>query len=108
MKVPDYRTVVGDLDWRAFPTRLLFVGLLPFLACLIILVSEPGIEPKLLHQSIIVAVALWVVGGALYARMQYVEERRAGERPSTMGSLLQVAMTLLAVVVLLSVTTRLH
>src|SRR5689334_15336169 len=106
MKVPDYRTVVGDLDWRAFPTRLLVVGLLPFLVCLIILVSEPGIEPKLLHQSIIVAVTFWVIGGALYAGMQYLEERRAGERPSTTGSLLQVAMTLLAIVVLLFVTSR--
>src|SRR4029079_2262887 len=107
MKVPDYRNVVGHVDSRAFPTRLLVVGLLPFLACLIILVSEPGIEPKLLRHSIIVAVIFWVVGGALYAGMNYVEERRAGEHPSTMGSLLQVTMTLLAVDVLLIITSRL-
>src|SRR5215210_6842231 len=76
-----------ERDHEGFPRPLAVVVTLPFLVCLILLLHEPGVQTKLLWDSIIVAVVLWTLGGVLYAAAQYVMEHQARDYSSEVRGL---------------------
>ena len=108
MKFSDLRNAGSRLDVQDLPIPLIVVGLLPFLVCLIIMVSIPGIERKLLTHSIIAAVVLWAVGGATSAAFQYFDEGEHGGRSAAVRSLLWIAGLLLPMVITVVILHRLH
>ena len=64
-KLSSLQGTAREVDFSDTLNRLVIIGLLPFTACLIILFATPDIKPKLLVDSILVAVILWVGGGVL-------------------------------------------
>jgi hypothetical protein len=102
------RQTATDPDDRGFPRPLAIVVTLPFLVCLILLLHEPGVQPKLLRDSIIVAVVLWTIGGALYAAAQYVMEHQARDSSPEMRGLVRFGMALVAAAVLIFVMRYVH
>ena len=102
------RQTATDPDYEGFPRPLAIIVTLPFLVCLILLLHEPGIQPKLLRDSIIVAVVLWVIGGALYAAAQYVMEHQARDYSPEMRGVVRFGMALVAAVVLIFVMRYVH
>jgi len=102
------RQTATDPDDRGFPRPLAVVVTLPFLVCLILLLHEPGVQTKLLRDSIMVAVVLWVLGGVLYAAAQYVMEHQARDYSSEMRSVVRFGMALMAAVVLVFVMRYVH
>ena len=105
---PRLRQTATDPDDTGFPRPLAIVVTLPFLVCLILLLHEPGVQPKLLRDSIIVAVVLWTIGGALYAAAQYVMEHQARDYSSEMRGVVRFGMALVAAVVLIFVMRYVH
>jgi len=97
-----------DPDYEGFPRPLAVVVTLPFLVCLILLLHEPGVLTKLLRDSIIVAVVLWVLGGVLYAAAQYVMEHQARDYSSQARGLVRFGMALVAAALLIFVTRYVH
>ena len=108
MKFSDLRNAASGLDVQDLPVKLIVVGLLPFLVSLIILISIPGIERKLLTHSLIVVAVLWAVGGATSAAFQYFEEREGAGRAAATRSLVWVAGLLLPIVVTVAILSRVH
>ena len=102
------RQTATDPDDRGFPRPLAAIVTLPFLVCLILLLHEPGVQTKLLRDSIIVAVVLWVVGGALYAAAQYVMEHQAKDYSPEMRGLVRFGMAMVAAAVLVFVIRYVH
>ena len=102
------RQTATDPDYEGFPRPLAVVVTLPFLVCLILLLHEPGVLTKLLRDSIIVAVVLWVLGGVLYAAAQYVMEHQARDYSSQARGLVRFGMALIAATVLIFVTRYVH
>src|SRR3954463_15516198 len=97
------RQTATDPDDRGFPRPLAVVVTLPFLVCLILLLHEPGVQTKLLRDSIMVAVVLWVLGGVLYAAAQYVMEHQAKDYSPQARGLVRFGMALIAATVLIFV-----
>ena len=102
------RQTATDPDDTGFPRPLAIVVTLPFLVCLILLLHEPGVQPKLLRDSIIVAVVLWTIGGALYAAAQYVMEHQARDYSSEVRGLVRFGMAMVAAAVLIFVMRYVH
>ena len=102
------RQTATDPDDTGFPRPLAVVVTLPFLVCLILLLHEPGVQTKLLRDSIIVAVVLWTIGGALYAAAQYVMEHQARDSSPEMRGVVRFGMALVAAVVLIFVMRYVH
>jgi hypothetical protein len=102
------RQTATDPDYEGFPRPLAIAVTLPFLVCLILLLHEPGVLTKLLRDSIIVAVVLWVLGGALYAAAQYVMEHQARDYSSQARGLVRFGMALVVAAVLIFVMRYVH
>ena len=102
------RQTATDPDDTGFPRPLAIVVTLPFLVCLILLLHEPGVQPKLLRDSIIVAVVLWTIGGALFAAAQYVMEHQARDSSPEMRGFVRFGMAMVAAAVLIFVMRYVH
>src|SRR4051794_18755417 len=102
------RQTATDPDYEGFPRPLAVVVMLPFLVCLILLLHEPGVHTQLLRDSIIVAVVLWVLSGALFAATQYAMEHHARDYSSQARGVVRVAMGLAAAAVLIFVIRLVH
>jgi len=89
------------------PRNLLVILVLPFLICLTILVSIPGIERKLLIQSVIVFAVLWTIGGTTCAAFVYLEDREQAGGPAR-PRLLWVACLLVPMLLTVLVLSRVH
>lgn len=107
MKLSDLRNAAGGVDMRNIPVSLAVVALLPFLACLVIIVLTPGIERRLLVHSIVVAAVLWAIGGATCAAFQYLDDREGAGRNAAVRSLLWVAGLLLPMAAAVAILGRL-
>jgi uncharacterized membrane-anchored protein len=95
-KLSNLQDTASGLDLSDTLVRLMIVGLLPFTACLIILFATPDLKTKLAVDSILVAVILWVGGGALYATLKYFEERKKGRQSTGARSLFDAGVAVLA------------
>ena len=102
------RRTATDPDYEGFPRPLAIIVTLPFLVCLILLLHEPGVQPKLLRDSIIVAVVLWTIGGALFAAAQYVMEHQARDYSPEMHGFVRFGMAMVAAAVLIFVMCYVH
>jgi len=102
------RQTATDPDDTGFPRPLAVVVTLPFLVCLILLLHEPGVQPKLLRDSIIVAVVLWTIGGALYAAAQYVMAHQVRDSSPEMRGFVRFGMAMVAAAVLIFVMRYVH
>jgi len=102
------RRTASDPDDGGFPRPLAIVVTLPFLVCLVLLLHEPGVQTKLLRDSIMVAVVLWTIGGALFAATRYVMGHQARDSSPQARGVVRVAMGLLAAAVLIFVMRYVH
>ena len=95
-KLSSLQGTAREVDFSHTLVRLVIIGLLPFTACLIILFAMPDIKTKLVVDSILTAVILWVGGGALYATLQHFEERKTGPQSTGARSLFDAGVAVLA------------
>ena len=94
-----------EVDFSDTLVRLVIIGLLPFTACLIILFATPDLKTKLVVDSILVAVILWVGGGALYATLKYFEERKTGRQSTGARSIFDAGIAVLASLATVALTS---
>jgi hypothetical protein len=106
MKLSNLRDSAGGIA-VPLPRELLVVVLLPFLVCLTIMLSIPGIELRLLIHSLIVFAVLWTIGGATCAAFLYFEDREQEGGSAAVRSLVWVAGLLLPIVVTVLILGRL-
>ncbi len=95
-KLSSLQGTAREVDFSDTLVRLVIIGLLPFTACLIILFTTPDLKIKLVVDSILVALILWVGGGALYATTKYFEERKMGRQSTGARSLFDAGIAVLA------------
>ena len=95
-KLSSLQGTAREVDFSDTLVRLVIIGLLPFTACLIILFATPDIKTKLAVDSFLVALILWVGGGALYATLKYFEEQKTGRQSTGARSLFDAGVAVLA------------
>ena len=108
MKLSDLRDSAGGPDAHGLPRNLLVVVLLPFLVCLTILLTVPGIESRLLLHSAIVFAVLWTIGGVTSAAFLYVEDRDQAGTSAALRALLWVVGLVVPMLVTVFVLSRVH
>jgi len=99
LKLSDLRNTTHRVDTSDPLVRMVIIGLLPFVVCLIILLTLPGHNTKLVVDSLLIAAILWLGGGALVAGLRFFEERRGGEESTGTRSLFDAGFAVLASIV---------
>ena len=99
LKLSDFRNTARRVDTGDTLVRMVIIGLLPFMVCVVILLTYPDLKTKLVVDSLLIAAILWAGGGALVAGLRFFEQRRGGEESTGTRSLFDAGFAVLASVV---------